>query len=82
MRTFKEAIKKMDQEEKTTLETKVSRFLFTFRITPHTATGIPPAELIFKRQLRTAFHLLQPNRYKMLEYSSKMERETNIMTPA
>ena len=47
-RTFKEALKKMEADRKATLETKVSRFLFTYRTTPITATGIPPAELMFK----------------------------------
>ena len=81
VRTFKEAIRKMSQDEKTTLETKVNRFLFTFRITPHTATGIAPAELIFKRQLRTAFHLLRPDKHRMCEYQSKLEKGSKIGTP-
>ena len=35
-----------------TLETRVSRFLFHYRNTPHTTTGVTPAELMMGRQLR------------------------------
>ena len=34
-----------------TLETKISRFLLTYRTIPHTTTGITPAELLMKRKL-------------------------------
>ena len=44
-----------------TIDTKLARFLFSYRVTPHTTTGVSPAELLFGRQLRTQFDLLQPN---------------------
>ena len=31
------------------METKVARFLFHYRNTPHTTTGVSPAELLLKR---------------------------------
>ena len=43
------------------LETKVSRFLFSNRITPQPTTGQSPAELLFNRQLRSAFTLIKPD---------------------
>ena len=43
------------------VENKVARFLFKYRVTPHSTTGVPPAELIFGRQLRTTLDLLQPS---------------------
>ena len=70
----------MDKDAKTSLETKVNRFLFTFTTTPHIATGIPPAELQFKRQLRTAFHLLQPTKHRNIAYRYKIQKSTKIMT--
>ena len=79
--TFKEALKKMEADRKAMLETKVSRFLFTYRTTPNTATGIPPAELIFKRQLRTAFHLLKPDTYQVLGYENRMEQGAKVRAP-
>ena len=42
------------------IETKVSRLLFKYRMTPHSTTGITPAQLMFQRDIRTPFHLLQP----------------------
>ena len=54
----KKALKKMEADGMTTLESKVNRFLFTFRRTLHTVTGVAPAKLIFKQRLRTTFHLI------------------------
>ena len=44
-----------------TIESRVSRFLFKYRTTPHSTTGVPPAELMFNRHLRTHLDLLQPS---------------------
>ena len=55
---FKDAMKKQSQD---TLQTRVSRFLFQYRNTPHTTTGISPAELLMGRQVRTHLSLLFPN---------------------
>ena len=41
------------------LETKLARFLFDYRITPHSTTGI--AELLIHRQLKTRLHLIRPD---------------------
>ena len=41
VQTFKKAMKKQSG----TLQTRLSRFLFKYRTTPHTTTGISPAEL-------------------------------------
>ena len=40
------------------LGTRLARFLFKYRITPHTTTGHSPAELLLGRQLRSQLHLL------------------------
>lgn len=58
VQTFKSAVKRMTSG---TVETKVSRFLFKYRITPHSTTGISPAELIMGRPLRSHLALLQPD---------------------
>ena len=43
------------------MESKVSHFLFKYRVTPHSTTGVSPAELIFGRPLPTHLDLLHPN---------------------
>ena len=44
-----------------TLETKLSRFLFSYWSTPHTTTGVTPAELLIKRKLQTNIDWLRPS---------------------
>ena len=48
VQTVKEGVKKM----KGPLELKLSRFLFKYRVTPQTTTGVAPAELLMGRRLR------------------------------
>lgn len=57
VQTFKEAMKKSSGE----VETRVARFLFHYRSTPHSSTGVSPAELLMGRRLRTHLALLHPD---------------------
>ena len=57
VRTFKEALATMKQGD---LQIKLDRLLYKYRIMPHSTTGKTPAELMFNREIRTPFHLLQP----------------------
>ena len=43
------------------LNTRLSRFLLQYRVTPHSVTGIAPSELLMKRRLRTHLDLLKPD---------------------
>ena len=43
------------------LNDRLARLLFSYRITPHSTTGVSPAELLMKRQLKSRFDLLKPN---------------------
>lgn len=58
VQTFKAGLKKIKGE---TLETRVSRFLFSYRITPQTTTGVSLAEMKMSRRLRSTFDLLLPD---------------------
>ena len=58
VQTLKESLKKTAPGS---LQARVSRFLFTYRITPHTTTGVSPAELLMGRQLRSHLSLLHPD---------------------
>ena len=55
VQTFKNGMKRSSKD---TLETRVSRFLFHYRITPNTTTGVSPAELLMGRSLRSHFSML------------------------
>ena len=55
---FKQGMKKQD---KGSIETKLARFLLSYRTTPQTTTGETPAQLRWSRALRTQIDLLKPS---------------------
>ena len=59
VQTFKEAMKRADPQE--ALSTRVSRFLFKYRLTPHSTTGISPSELLLGHRPRLHFDFMVPN---------------------
>ena len=58
VQTFKEHIKRSTQGS---LQSRISRFLPTYRNTPHSTTGVSPAELLLGRRPRTLFDLMLPD---------------------
>ena len=54
-----ETMKKM-VNEKGSLDTKLSRFLLSYRTTPQTTTGKTPCELLVNRKLKTRLDLVNP----------------------
>ena len=64
---FKEGMKKSSMTE--SLDTRISRFLFWYRLTPHSTTGVPPAELLLGRIPRSQLDLLKP------QLSSKVQQK-------
>ena len=58
VQTFKNGFKKMSEGM---VQEKLSRFLFSYCITPQTTTGMSPAELLMGRASRSCLHLLKPN---------------------
>ena len=73
VQTFKQAMKKMDG----TLESKIPKFLFSYRITPQSTTGIAPAELLLGRRPRSRFDLLHPDIYKKIQDKQDITSQTN-----
>ena len=57
VQTLKQGLKKLKQGS---LETRVSRFLSSYRTTPQSITGLSPSEMLFNRKVRTRFDLVQP----------------------
>lgn len=58
VQTVKNGLRK---QQNGTIQTKLDRFLFSYRVTPSESTGKSPAELMFGRSLRTRLNLLFPN---------------------
>ena len=56
--TVKEGIKR---SENVTLETRLARFLFTYRIASQSTTNTSPCELLMKRKLKSALGLVKPD---------------------
>ena len=54
---MKNAVTKLDGP----MEVRLSQFLFKYRITPQTTTGVSPAQLLMGRRLRTHLDLLHPD---------------------
>ena len=80
VQTFKVTLKKIGDEGGDSIETKVSRFLFTYRITPQTTTNCSPAELLFKRRLRSTLTLLKPDMYNKVKVKQTVaERNSHRM---
>jgi transposase InsO family protein len=58
VQTVKNGLKKITDG---TLESRLSRFLARYRITPHSTTGVSPSELLMKRKLRSRLDLVCPS---------------------
>lgn len=57
VQTFKSAVRKLDGP----MELRLSKFLFKYRVTPQTTTGLSPAQLLMGRRLRTHLDLIHPD---------------------
>ena len=58
VQTFKESMKRSSVAS---IDTRIARFLLRYHITPHTTTGIAPAQLLMGRLPRSHLDLLKPN---------------------
>ena len=69
MRVVKYALVKQVLEGKKGISMKhrLANFLFRYRTTPHSTTGVTPAELMGKRRLRTKLSLIKPNLAQVVE---------------
>lgn len=58
VQTFKQGLKRTPGSS---IQERVSKFLFNYRITPHTTTGVSPATLLMGRRLRSRLDRLFPD---------------------
>ena len=74
VQTFKNSLKAREGENED-LQTKLSRFLFYYRTTPTTSTGLVPSELFMKRRLRTQLDLLRPSVVEQMSNYQEMAKQ-------
>jgi len=74
VRSFKQGLKSTSGNS---IQEKLSKFLLKYRITPHTTTGVPPAELLMKRRLRTKMDLLYPDVGKRVTQQQEKQKDTH-----
>ncbi len=80
VQTFKKGIKHTAGK---TIQEKLSKFLFTYRITPHTTTGTAPAQLLMGRQLRTRLDRLFPDLSQHVQkYQAKQSQQHDTAVPS
>ena len=58
VQSFKQGLKRMQEES---LALKLDRYLFHYRITPHSTTGLSPAELFMGHHPRSVLDLVHPD---------------------
>ena len=58
VQSFKQGMRKFT---KGTLTDRISRYLFHYRNTPHTTTGVTPAELLLGRRPHSRLDVVQPD---------------------
>ena len=73
VQTFKEGLKRL---KKGSLNTRLMRFLFKYRITPHSSTGVSPAELMYGRKLRSQLDLLKPSPTEVADKTQNRQETT------
>ena len=78
VQSFKQGLKRTTGKS---IQDRLSRFLFQYRTTPHSTTGVPPAELLMGRRLRTRFDCTPTFRGKWSRSSSGRNWATTIPNP-
>ena len=53
---------------------RLANFLFRFCTTPHSTTGVTPAELMVKRRLRTRLSVIKPKLAQVVENKQQKQK--------
>ena len=73
VRTFKEGMKKLGNSQ--SIQCRMARVLFQYRITPHSTTGVSPAELLMGQRIRSHLDLVQPNLSNQVELKQEAQKQ-------
>ena len=74
VQTFKEGMRKLKDGS---LETKLSRFLFKYRTTPQSTTGVTPAELMFGQRLQSPLDNVRPDIDKKHRQQQEKQKQSH-----
>ena len=74
VQTFKQALQRISG---CSVQERLSKFLFKYRVTPHTVTGIPPCEMLMGRRLRSRLDLLYPSIATRVESHQEKQKESH-----
>ena len=74
VQVFKNGYKKTKEG---TISDRLARFLFLYRIAPHSTTGSSPAELMFGRNLRSRLDQVQPNVSEKVEAQQENQKSAH-----
>ena len=74
VQTFKDGMKRLTNGS---LNTRLQRFLFKYRITPHSTTGTSPAELMFGRKLRSHLDQMHPDLRGKVRQNQDRQKEAH-----
>ena len=72
VQTFKQGLRR---NKEGSLETRLARFLFTYRLTPQTSTGQSPAELLLGRRPRSRLDVLHPDTALRVQRSQLCQKQ-------
>ena len=73
VQSFKESMKKLSST--LSLQHRLAIVLMTQHVTPHSTTGVPPAELLMKRQLTTTLERIKPNLSEKVKEKQEKQKQ-------
>ena len=74
VQTFKRAMERMGDIP---IQERISKFLFSYRLTPHTTTGTSPAELLMGYRPRSLLDNLRPDISQRVEHKQAMQKQSH-----
>ena len=74
VQSFKAGMKRLKEGS---LNTRLSRYLYTYRTTPHSTTGVSPAEMLFGRKMHTLFDRLSPSVEETARRNQERQRRSH-----
>ena len=75
VKTFKEGMKKASNTG--SIESRMARMLFQYRITPHSTTGVSPAELLFGQRIQSHLGQLIPDLVTKVESKQAAQKRNH-----